>query len=150
MKKMTLLAALLTSILTLGATPFATAQDNTQGKKGDKEKAPVILLVPPVFALNAALADGCWSRLFYGANFRGNFVTLTGPIAIPLMPGVNFAWNVRYDSLKVGPKATLRVYDNDMYQDMSAVFKPGQEVADLDDKLKLFENIRSLVLDCAK
>lgn len=149
MKKTTLLATLLTSILAFGAIPAATAQD--AGKKEDKEKMPVILLVPPVFALNAALADGCWARLFDGANYRGEMLTVTGPIGIPTARvGPSYLWGSKYDSVIVGPKATLTVYDNEYYKEASAVFRPGQEVPDLDRKLGLFENIRSLVLDCIK
>lgn len=151
MKKMALLATLLTSILVLGAAPFAMAQDTTQGGKDDKEKGTVILLVPPLFAFDAALADGCWARLYEGTNYRGEVRVITGPATIPGMRvGTNSLWSGKYDSVIVGPKATLTVYDNEYYKDKAARFPPGQQVPDLDDKLGFFENIRSLQLACNK
>lgn len=148
MKKTTLLSVLLTSILALGAIPFATAQD--AGKKEDMEKVPVIMLVPPAFALNDSVADGCWARLYDDANFRGQMLTLSGPIAVPsARVGPAFLWGLKYDSLIVGPKATLTVYDNEYFKEQTGSFKSGQRVPDLDRKLGLFENIRSFVLQCS-
>ncbi len=77
MRKMTIVATLLRSILVFNAIPAATAQDTTPGKNGDKAAsknegkgsdatAPVILLVPPIFAVNASLADGCWLGFLMG------------------------------------------------------------------------------------
>lgn len=151
MKKTALLSALLASIFALGAIPFASAQDNAPGKKEDKEKAPIILLVPPVFAVNESLADGCWARLFDGSNYRGNVLTLAGPIDIPQARlGANFTWSRKYDSVIVGPNATLTVYDNQDYKDKAATFKPGQKVPDLNEKLGFFENIQSLKVACSR
>lgn len=152
MKKVTLLATLLISILTLGATPFASAQDKTPGKDGDTDpKAPVILLVPPVFAINASLADGCWARLFDGKDYRGDVLTLAGPIDIPKATlGTTFAWGRKYDSVIVGPNATLTVYDHQDYKDKTATFKAGQKVPDTNEKLGFFEQIQSLKVTCTK
>jgi hypothetical protein len=69
-------------------------------------------------------------------------LTLAGPIDIPsARVGANFAWGPKYDSVIVGPKATLTVYDNQDYQDKTTTFKPGQRVPDLNEKLGFFENI---------
>jgi len=152
MRKTALLTPLLTSVLALGVIPFASAQENTSGKNGGRDpKAPVILLVPPIFAVNTSLADGCWARLFDAQGYRGDVLTLAGPIDVPKAHvGTNFAWGRKYDSVIVGPKATLTVYDDQDYKDKAATFKPGQKVPDLNEKLGFFENIQSLKVACTK
>ncbi|SCY04849.1 Beta/Gamma crystallin [Nitrosospira sp. Nl5] len=154
MRKMIILATLLTSLLALVTIPAATAQDTTPGKNEDKGRAataPVILLVPPMFAVNPSLADGCWARLFDDQDYRGDVLTLAGPIDIPsARVGENLVWGRKYDSVIVGPKATLTIYDNQNYQDKTATFKAGQRIPDLNEKLGPFENIRSLKIACSK
>jgi hypothetical protein len=58
-------------------------------------------------------------------------------------------WSGSFDSVAVGPKATLTVYDNENYQQRVARFKPGERVADLDKKMGFFEQVRSLKIACS-
>jgi hypothetical protein len=57
-------------------------------------------------------------------------------------------WSGEFDSIQVGPKARLTVYDNENYAQKAATFKPGQKVADLDEKMGMFEQIRSAKIAC--
>ncbi len=58
-------------------------------------------------------------------------------------------WAGQFDSVAVGPKATLTAYDAENYKDKAQTFKPGQKVRDLDEKMGLFESIQSVKVSCA-
>ena len=144
-----------------GAIAPAAAQAKTAGNKaetasgGTPEAAiaadAVIVLVPFAFASDEKLANGCWARLYDDTGFKGNMLSLAGPVDIPRgRIGSGFEWGHKYDSLAVGPKATLVIYDSENYRQKTATFKPGQQLADLNAKLGPFENIRSLKITCSK
>lgn len=126
----------------------ATEKRMSDGRGMDT--APMIVLVPHVFAHDPMLADGCWARLYDGTNYQGEMLSLVGPVNVA-GPGVgtSFALGRKYDSVMVGPKATLAVFDNKDYMQKTASFSSGQSVADLDEKMGFFENIRSLKLSCS-
>lgn len=111
--------------------------------------APMIVLVPMVVASAPDFSDGCWARLYDSTNFRGNTLALVGPVDMPNMrTAFRTDWSGQFDSIAVGPKARLTVYDNENYGEKAATFKPGQKVADLDEKMGLFENISSVKVAC--
>jgi hypothetical protein len=58
-------------------------------------------------------------------------------------------WSGSFDSVAVGPKATVTVYDNENYQQRVAQFKPGERIPDLGDRVGFFEDIRSLRIFCS-
>lgn len=58
-------------------------------------------------------------------------------------------WSGSFDSVQVGPKATVTVYDNENYTQKVATYKPGQRIADLGETRGFFEDIRSLKIACA-
>jgi hypothetical protein len=112
--------------------------------------APLIVLVPVAVASSDSLGDGCWARLYDGANFRGNQLSLVGPVDMPNMrTAFGTDWGGEFDSIQVGPKASVTVYDNENHREKAATFKAGQRVPDLSDKVGLFEDIRSLKIACA-
>lgn len=160
--------ALLVSVGLAGAPAVLGAQEGTTrspvkdtpvtaGGKGDSaaskqgsNASPVVVLVPFVFANDEKMAGGCWARLYESQNFAGNLLSLVGPVDVPnAKVGSGFEWGRKFDSVAVGPKATLTVYDNENYRQKTATFKPGQKVADLDEKMGMFENIRSLKIACS-
>jgi Beta/Gamma crystallin len=105
------------------------------------------------FAADDKLANGCWARLYDKENFSGNILVLVGPVDIPTArpssaTGLELGRN--YDSVAVGQNATLTVWDNENYRDKTAVFKSGQRVANLDNKMGYFEEIKSLKITCSK
>jgi hypothetical protein len=132
-----------TNSSTTGTTSADTAADSN---------TPVVLLVPMVFAANDTLADGCWARLYDEENYRGNLLALTGPMELSNTdPHKTTGYEIgrNYDSVAVGPKATLMVYDNVGFADKSATFKGGQRVPDLDPKMGYFEEIQSMKVTCS-
>ncbi|HEX6321185.1 MAG TPA: beta/gamma crystallin domain-containing protein [Burkholderiales bacterium] len=136
------------------ASGAALAQDKQQDKQQDKSAAPpkgapMIVLVPMVVASRPDFSNGCWARLYDGSNFKGNELALVGPVDMPNMrTAFGTDWSGEFDSIQVGPKARLTVYDNENYRERAANFKPGQKVADLDEKLGFFEDISSVKVAC--
>ena len=159
---------MLAGCLTLGAAGLAVAQDTgTPGEEtnkadqaksattntttGESAKGPAIVLVPVVFAADANLADGCWARLYDSENYKGNMLTLVGPVDIPRtrpMALTGFEFGANYDSVAVGPKATLRLLDEADYRDQAATIASGQKVADMDTRMGHLEDIESLKISC--
>ncbi|HEX6318097.1 MAG TPA: beta/gamma crystallin domain-containing protein [Burkholderiales bacterium] len=111
--------------------------------------APLIVLVPVQVASRDSFSNGCWARLYDSTNFEGNQLSLVGPVDMPNMrTAFGTDWSGEFDSIAVGPKARLTVYDNENYEQRAATFKPGQKVADLDEKLGFFEDISSVKVAC--
>lgn len=122
-----------------GASSGATAPPN----------APLIVLVPITVASAPDFSNGCWARLYDSTGFQGNQLSLVGPVDMPNMrTAFGTDWSGQFDSIAVGPNARLTVYDNENYGEKAAAFKPGQKVADLDEKMGTFENISSVKVAC--
>lgn len=127
-----------------------------KGQKGDDKKGdasvslPVIVMFPPLTNIDNNFSKGCWARFYSDQNFRGDNLTISGPGDFNYLR-TSFANFLRkWDSIVVGPKASLLAYDNPNYTQPVATFKPGQRVKDLDDKLGLFENVRAVRMACGK
>lgn len=146
------IAVLLALMLVLGINTAATAQEQGQDKKKDKNDAltPNILLAPPIIADDAKLAGGCWAKLYTAENYQGEVLSLVGPIDVPDARVGALDWGRKYDSVIIGPIATLMVYNDQLYMNRTAAFTPGQRVPDLDEELGFFENIESLKVSCTK
>jgi hypothetical protein len=137
-----------------GASGGASQQSkqNRQGASSGASvspNAPIIVLVPVQVASSDSFSNGCWARLYDSTDFKGNQLSLVGPVDMPNMrTAFGTDWSGQFDSIAVGPKATLTVYDNENYKEKAATFKSGQKVADLDQKMGLFENISSVRVAC--
>lgn len=115
-------------------------------------EVPVVVLVPVQVRANPNFANGCWVHMFDGTNYKGNDeLTIAGPIDMQTLKtpsGVN--WSRRADSLIVGPKATVQVYENEFFRDKNLTFKPGQQVPSLRKELGFLHSIDSLKVTCSK
>ena len=49
----------------------------------------------------------------------------------------------------VGPKATVQVYENELFKDKNLTFKPGQQVPSLRKELGFLHSIDSLKVTCS-
>lgn len=136
-----------------GATG-GSAGDPAKSQKGGAGKAPemVFMLVPiAVAAKDNSMKSGCWARIYSGPNYTGDTLTLTGPVSLADMSGpFGLNWDDKVDSLEMGPKATLTVFDNEGFRDQVGLFKPGQKVADISKRLGFFDEFASVRLSCAK
>ena len=60
--------------------------------------------------------DNCWAEFFQHSDYAGPHFWLAGPIQLENLLNINGEnWASRIDSLKVGPKATLIVFENTNY-----------------------------------
>lgn len=113
---------------------------------------PLIIIAPTEVRTDPTLAKGCWVRLYPEPNFQGmDDLTIAGPISLPsLHTPVGIDWKHKTESLLVGPKATVTVYENQSYRDKAATLQPGTKEAQLRKNLKFTMSIDSLKISCAK
>ena len=141
---------LLAGALTLAvAASFAQTSAATAPATTDNQPAPLIMLVP-VEVSNKALEAGCWAQFYDERNFKGDMLTVVGPASIGSQDkasGRQFKKSI--DSLVLGPKATLKVYEHQMFKGRSVEFAPNSKEAGLIKKLGFGGRIESLQLQCA-
>ena len=71
----------------VGSTVIAAQQDTkAQTPKGDNQPAPVVLLVP-VEVSDPAMKAGCWAQFWNERNFKGDMVTIVGPMQLDATVG---------------------------------------------------------------
>ncbi|MGE5649708.1 MAG: hypothetical protein ACM34A_05875 [Bacillota bacterium] len=134
----------------------ATAQE-TGAAKNENLTAPII---PPLFIIaptevrtDPTLAKGCWVRLFPQPDYQGlDDLTIAGPVELPSLhtPAGGVYWKHKTESVIVGPKATVAVYENEHYRHQTATLTPGTREPQLRKGLKFTQSIDSLKITCAK
>lgn len=132
-----------------GSAGSKDAQGDRQVSRSSTSPTPaaVLVLLPSAQAQSNRLADGCWVRFFDDKDFKGDTLTLAGPVDLPKMELGN-VWR-DWDSAVVGPKATVRTYDNENFTDRTATLRAGQSIPDLrDQKLGWFEEVKSARVAC--
>ena len=138
-------------IALLGLWVASPALSATPASESTKPVPPnaALVLGPVELASDVALGNGCWARLYLGDNFSGSVLTLVGPLEVDyLRPDWGFAWDARYESLRVGPRGTLTTYDDVQFRDRSASFGAHRSIPDLDQEMGVFRRIRSLKVSC--
>ncbi|MCC2636839.1 MAG: hypothetical protein K0Q68_558 [Moraxellaceae bacterium] len=131
----------------------AGSQDQMRNQgQGQDGKAPVVLIVPMLTAMDQGMASGCWARLYDSTDLKGNMFTISGPVDIPSLESgriAGFEWDRNFDSVQVGPNATLMVWQGSDYTEDSTTFRANQRVRDLDARMGFFEDIKSVKVSCA-
>ncbi len=145
---MKLLAPFLLSSALALAAPASFAQAQTASAAPDNQPAPLVLLVP-VEISNKALESGCWAQFYDERNFKGDILTVVGPANIGSQDkGSGRQFKKSIDSLVLGPKATLKVYEHQMFKDKSVEFPANSKEGGLIKKLGFGGRIQSLQLQC--
>lgn len=128
---------------------------DTKATTGAQKVTPLVFMLVPldIAAADTTMKTGCWAKVYSGENYAGDSLTLSGPISIANMSitgpfGLN--WDDRVNSIEIGPKATVTVYDNQEFRDMVTEFKPGQKVPDVSRKLGFFDEFASIRINCGK
>jgi hypothetical protein len=119
--------------------------------------------------------ENCWAEFFENSGYAGPHFRLAGPVELDNLQNVNGEnWASRIDSLKVGPKAKLVVFENinfkltlkeiakypdllrslgateqDVKEDAELIFGANATIHDLSD-FNFHHKIRSLKIDCIK
>ncbi|MEO8296259.1 MAG: hypothetical protein ABI574_00480 [Burkholderiales bacterium] len=136
----------LTALITLAAA--ASAQAQTASAPADNAPEPIILMVP-VEVSAPQMKAGCWAQFYAERNFKGDVLTLVGPAQVATLDkGTGRQLKRDIDSLLVGPKATLTVYQHQGFKDRSSKFAPNAREGGLITKLGFGGRIQSLQLDC--
>lgn len=134
-----------------GGNNAAGAREQAGAAAGQAPVAIYMLVPVDMAARENSMKSGCWARIYSGTNYSGDSLTLAGPHAIADMSGpYGLNWDDRVDSIELGPKATLTVFDNQQFRDQVAQFKPGQKVPDISKKLGFFDEFASVRLSCGK
>jgi hypothetical protein len=117
------------------------------GRESAEASANALPVAVPAAA--AGETDGCWARLYSAPAFRGNPLTLVGPVAMTrLKQKIGYPWDPAYESVVVGRGATLNLYAKAEYHDKTATFKSGERIGDLDGAMGRFRVVRSAALTC--
>src|SRR5450759_361995 len=144
----------------------------------------VICAFKTVFIINTLLVgvstayagdENCWAEFFQHSGYAGSHFRLAGPVELDNLQNVNGEnWASRIDSLKVGPKAKLVVFENinfklslkeiakypdlirslgsteqDVKEDSELIFGANATIHDLSD-FNFHHKIRSVKMDCIK
>jgi len=135
-----LIAAAVTLAACSSPTPKVTATAN--------QPDPTILLVPVVVS-DPALSTGCWAQFYSDRNFQGDMATLVGPAELATLDkGTAQQLKRQIDSVSVGPKATLQVYEHSMFRDRVVNFPPNSREGGLIRKLGFGGRIEAMRLVC--
>jgi hypothetical protein len=121
-------------------TPPQTVSDN--------QPDPTILLVP-VQITDPALASGCWAQFYSQRNFQGEMVTLVGPAIIQTLDkGTARQLKRDIDSVSVGPRAKLELFENSMFKDRAVSLPANTRVGGLMTRLSFRGRIEAVRLSC--
>ena len=112
----------------------------------------VLVLVPVDLSIREnSTKSGCWAKIYDGENYMGDTLTLAGPIELADMDGpFGLDWDDKVNSVELGPKATMTVFDNEAFRDPVAQFKSGQKVPNISRKLGMFDEFESVRISCTK
>ncbi len=135
-----------------------------------------ILIVMLLFGYGSsahAKSDGCWADFYEKAQFKGKHFKLNGPNQkkdLAKVSGEN--WDKRIESILIGPKATVTVFENknfkltlkemanhpvlmkslgitkqDILEDSEIILHPGSKVHSFGE-YNFYHKIRSLKVEC--
>jgi hypothetical protein len=140
---------LIASAVALGACANTSTPITTATATADNRPDPTILLVP-IRVEDPALASGCWAQFYTGRDFKGDMLTLVGPAEVQSMDrGTARQLKRDIDSVSVGPRATLQVYEHAMFKDRTVNFPANSREGGLTRKLGFGGRIEAMKLNCS-
>ena len=119
--------------------------------------------------------DGCWVDFFEKVQYKGEHFRLKGPAKRKNLLNINGEnWDLRIESLEVGPKANVTVFEHkdfkliltemanypvlmkslgiteqDILEESELIFDADSKIHNLGD-FNFYKKIRSLQVDCVK
>lgn len=127
-----------------------TKQKTKTEKANARASASTEPVVMTVTTVTFAESTGCWARIHDGESFTGRTMTLMGAQSLPNLEfGIGSDWEGDIDSIEVGPKAKLTLYDDENFADDPREIGPNGRVADLHESL-FDEGIESMKLTCTE
>lgn len=112
--------------------------------------APLVMLDPTELRSKPTLAKGCWVWMFPETNYKGNdSIAIAGPAEITsLHTPVGLDWRHKAESLIVGPRASLTIYEVQGFRGRERTFPPAFKVTKLREDLGFVQSIDALKLSC--
>ncbi len=130
------------------ATCFPVSAQPASAPTAGNVPEPIILMVP-IEVSSKALSLGCWAQLYDERNFKGEMTTLVGPAQVQTVDkGTGRYLKRSINSLVLGPKAKLTVYEHQLFRDKSVEFAANAREGGLIKKLGFGGRIESLKLQC--
>ncbi len=136
-------------------------------------KTVSLIIVFLVLGSNAMAENkDCWVDFFEGTQYTGKHFQLEGPAQLENLSNINGEnWALRISSMKIGPKATVTVYENlnftlkatqappdlmrswgitekDVKEDSELIFNANAKIHDLSD-FNFSQKIKSLEIKCS-
>lgn len=122
-----------------------------------------------------AKSDGCWADFFEHSEFKGKHFKLKGPAQKKDLLKINGEnWDKRVESILIGPKATVIVFENknfkltlkemanypvlmkslgvtkqDILEDSEMILHPNSRIHSFGE-FNFYHKVRSIKIDCAK
>ena len=138
---------MIAGVVALGACANTSTPPSTA--TAENRPDPTVLLVP-VRIEDPALASGCWAQFYTGRNFQGDMLTLVGPAEVQSMDrGTARQLKRDIDSVSVGPRATLQVFEHAMFRDRTVNFPANSREGGLMRKLGFGGRIEAMKLSCS-
>ncbi|MBA4142707.1 MAG: hypothetical protein H0X43_06810 [Nitrosospira sp.] len=121
-----------------------------KSKTEDSQSTPVpVLMLVPIEISADMEKKGCWVKFYEREGFRGDSLTLMGPINLSRLIGPFGAdWENKVRSLKTGPTANLTIYDNRDFRDQNKFIGVNVFVPDMSERMGFFDDFRSIMLSC--
>jgi hypothetical protein len=96
--------------------------------------------------------DGCWVQIFEDENYQDSSDIVAGPGSwtnLRKLPGASKEdWGDEIDSVKVGPHATLELWEDEDFNDNHVVFGPGTEKTNLRGDPDMGDQADSMRITC--
>lgn len=148
--------AILFATVLAAAHFLAQAQEKSGAVIPGPAVPPLIIVAPAEVRTDPSLARGCWVRLFPEKAFQGtNDLTIAGPISVsslhaPTGGGSGVYWKPKAESVIVGPKARVTLYESEGFRGKSVRLDGGTRMQELRSKFELPQSIGALTIDCEK
>ncbi|HVL74574.1 MAG TPA: hypothetical protein VM406_01050 [Noviherbaspirillum sp.] len=112
---------------------------------------PMVIIAPSEIRSDPTFARGCWVRLFPAQDYKGqDDLTVAGPTDLPSLrsPGGGLMWAQRAESVLVGPKAVVTLYESPGFRGKYATLGPGAQRARLREDLAFPQSVDALRIRC--
>lgn len=130
-----------------------TAASGADSDTGDSDvDLDTVTLIMPIQISRQALSSGCWVQLFDQIGFKGRALTILGPSefkALAKAIGMQ-SKQTEPNSLVMGPKAGLTVYEAPNFQGTFVQFQAAIREPELHKKLGFAGRVESMKIDCPK
>jgi hypothetical protein len=150
-RRLSTLLATLVAVAALGAcSTTGSGTRSSSGYASGMAEPDHVVLVLPTAGAGEQMRAGCWASFYEEPNFNGDSLTLIGPVELQSLDRGS-ASQLRRDvkSVVTGPRATLVVYQKQLFSARSVGFQPNTHEAGLVEVLGFGGRIESMRMSCS-